>query len=126
MTRNWIYRIIGASSIFALVLIAAGVDEASARGRGEGAKARSGGSHTTVTRTGPNGQTATRDAVVARDPEAGVRTKDVTWTGAEGRTANRNTVTEKTENGRTTTTTVTRPDGSTTVVEKVITREDAP
>jgi hypothetical protein len=42
-------------------------------------------SHTTW--TGENGKTATRDAVVVNDREAGTGTRDVTYTGPEGRRA---------------------------------------
>ena len=76
----------------------------------------------TLARSAEEIDTATRDAVVTRDPESGTRTKDVTWTGRDGQTASRTTVGEKTEDGRSRTTTVTRPDGSTVTWEEEVER----
>jgi len=80
-------------------------------------------SHSTY--TGPNGKTATRDATVVRDREAGTRAKDVTWTGPEGRTATRHTEAQKVEDGVERSTTVTRPDGSTTTRSTTVSRTPA-
>jgi hypothetical protein len=68
-------------------------------------------SHTTW--QGENGKTATRDAVVVNDREAGTRTRDVTHTSPEGKTRTVSDVTQRTDAGYTRDTTVTGPDGKT-------------
>jgi hypothetical protein len=83
--------------------------------------------HTTHSSTpGPDGKPATRDATVVNDREAGTHTKDVTWTGENGKTATRHTEVEKTEDGRTSQTVVTHPDGSTTTRTGSVSRAPAP
>jgi hypothetical protein len=75
--------------------------------------------------TGENGKTATRDAAVVNDREAGTRTRDVTYTGPEGKTRTVNDVTQRTENGHTRDTTVTDAEGRTATRAAVVTRDDA-
>lgn len=78
-------------------------------------------SHTTW--TGENGKTATRDAAVVNDREAGTRTRDVTYTGPEGKTRTVNDVTQRTENGHTRNTTVTDAEGRTATRAAEVTRD---
>jgi hypothetical protein len=66
-----------------------------------------------TTWTGKDGKTATREATVARDKEAGTRTRDVTYTGPDGATRTVNDVTTRTDDGYTRATT-TGPQGNTT------------
>jgi len=80
--------------------------------------------HSTTTR--PDGKTTTRDATVVNDRAAGTHTKDVTWTGPNGKTATRHTEVQKTEDGRTSQTTVTHPDGSTTTRTGSVSHAPAP
>jgi hypothetical protein len=65
----------------------------------------------TDTRTGPNGRTATRDAVVTNDREAGTRTRNVDYTGPNGKTRSVDSVTTRTDDGLERSTTVTNADG---------------
>ena len=74
-----------------------------------------------TTFTDAQGRTATRAAEVVNDREAGKRTQTVQWTGRAGQTASRVTETQKTETGRQTTTSVTRPDGSVVHYDKTVT-----
>jgi hypothetical protein len=67
------------------------------------------------------GRTATREAEVVKDREAGTRMHSVEWTGRGGQIASRVTETQKTETGRESTTTLTRPDGSSVRGAKSIT-----
>lgn len=67
--------------------------------------------HTTW--NGQNGKTATRDATVSKDREAGTRTKDITSVGPDGKTRTVNDVTTRTEQGYDRETVVTHADGST-------------
>ncbi len=67
--------------------------------------------HTTW--AGQNGKTATRDAVVTRDREAGTRTRNITSTGPNGNTRTVNDVTTRTDTGYNRETLVTNPNGST-------------
>lgn len=67
----------------------------------------------TDTWTGPDGRTATRDAVVTNDREAGTRTRNVDYTGPDGRTRSVDSVTTKTEDGIDRQTTVTNARGET-------------
>jgi hypothetical protein len=67
--------------------------------------------HTTW--TGQNGRTATRDAVVTNDREAGTRSRDVTSTGPNGKTQTVNDVTTRTDSGYNRETVVNHADGST-------------
>lgn len=76
-----------------------------------------------TTWTGENGKTATRDATVVKDREAGTRTRDVTYTGPEGRTRTINDVTQRTENGHTRDTSVTDAEGRTATRAAVVTRD---
>jgi len=64
--------------------------------------------------TGPNGRTASRDAVVQNDPQAGTRTRDVTYTGPNGNVRTVNDATQRTDDGYTRTTTATGPKGTAT------------
>jgi hypothetical protein len=66
-----------------------------------------------TTRTDDAGRTASRDATVVRDREAGTRTRDVVYTGPEGRTATVRDVTQRTDDGYTRNTTATGPKGNT-------------
>ncbi len=66
-----------------------------------------------TTWAGQNGKTATRDAVVTRDREAGTRTRDITSTGPNGKTRTVNDVTTRTDTGYHRETLVTNPNGST-------------
>ena len=77
------------------------------------------------TRTGENGKTATRDANVVNDREAGTRTRDVTYTGSEGKTRTVNDVTQRTEDGHTRTTTVTDAQGRTATRAAEVTRDES-
>jgi hypothetical protein len=88
---------------------------------------KTGDGHTThSTTTGPGGKTSTRDATVVNDREAGMHTKDVTRTGPEGQISTRHTEVQKTDDGRASATTVTRPDGSTTTRSSTLSRTPAP
>lgn len=73
--------------------------------------------------TGANGQTATRDAVVTNDREAGTRTRNVEYTGPNGNTASVDTVRTKTDDGFTRSTTVTNAQGETATRDLAVTRD---
>lgn len=60
-----------------------------------------------------DGRTATRETEVARDPEAGERTRRSMTTLPDGRTVTGDDVLRRTEDGYTRSTTVTGPDGAT-------------
>jgi hypothetical protein len=77
----------------------------------------------TDTWTGANGQTATRDAVVTNDREAGTRTRNVDYTGPNGNTASVDSVRTKTEDGFTRSTTVTNAQGETATRDLAVTRD---
>jgi hypothetical protein len=62
---------------------------------------------------GANGKTATRDAVVVNDREAGVRTRNVDYVGPNGRTASVDNTVTRTENGLTRDTVITNGQGET-------------
>jgi len=70
-----------------------------------------------------DGKTATRDAVVTNDPEAGTRTREVDYTGPDGNTASRDTVRTKTEDGFTRSTTATNKDGETATRDLTVSRD---
>lgn len=74
--------------------------------------------HTTA--TNPQGETATRDMTVARDPEAGTRTRTSSFTNFQGQSGSSQSVTTRTDTGSVTATTATRPNGET--VERTVTR----
>jgi hypothetical protein len=73
--------------------------------------------------TGPNGQSATRDATVTRDREAGTRTREVDYTGPNGNTAGVDTVRTKTDDGFTRSTTVTNAQGETATRDLTVSRD---
>ncbi|HUL82338.1 MAG TPA: hypothetical protein VL131_09350, partial [Gammaproteobacteria bacterium] len=62
--------------------------------------------------TGPNGKTATRDATVARDKDAGTVSRDVVETGPNGKTRTIDDKVERTADGYTRETVKTNPNGS--------------
>ena len=61
--------------------------------------------------TNANGKTASRNAVVTNDKDAGTRTRDVQYTGPNGKTASVDSVRTKTEDGFTRSTTATNANG---------------
>jgi hypothetical protein len=65
----------------------------------------------TDTWTGPKGQTATREAVVTNDREAGTRTRNVDYTGPNGKTRSVDSVTTRTDDGFNRQTTMTNAEG---------------
>jgi len=117
----------------AATLIATGSlpDQADARTRrGKGRPAasqqeRSGSVHRETTRTGPGGETRTRQKDTTWQRGNGQATRDTTWTGANGKTATRHTEAQKVEDGVERSTTVTRPDGSTTTRSTTVSRTPA-
>lgn len=109
---------------------------AMADGRRGGAQAqrRDGSRHTETQRTenghtrnstwtGEDGRTATRDAKVVNDREAGTRTRDVTYTGPEGKTRTVNDVTTRTDDGHMRSTTYTDAEGRTATRDAVVKRD---
>ncbi len=75
---------------------------------------RDAGTHTrNVDYTGPNGQTATRDLTVAKDKEAGTVTRDSNYTTVDGREGSKSDVIQRTEDGFTRDTVRTLPSGET-------------
>lgn len=70
--------------------------------------------------TGENGKTATRDATVVNDREAGTRTKNVDWTGPNGGTRSKDVVTTRTDDGFTRNATVTNAKGETATREMTV------
>jgi hypothetical protein len=73
--------------------------------------------------TGPEGKTATREAVVTRDREAGTRTREVDYTGPNGGTASVDSVRTRTEDGFTRSTTITNPKGETATRDLTVARD---
>jgi hypothetical protein len=73
--------------------------------------------------SGANGQTATRDAVVSNDREAGTRTRNVDYTGPNGNTASVDSVRTKTDDGFTRSTTVTNGRGETATRDLTVVRD---
>jgi len=73
--------------------------------------------------TGANGRTATRDAVVTNDKDAGTRTRNVDYTGPQGNTAGVDSVRTKTEDGFTRSTTLTNTKGETATRDLTVTRD---
>jgi hypothetical protein len=73
--------------------------------------------------TGPEGRTATRDAVVTNDRDAGTRTRTVDYTGPNGQTASVDSVTTRTEDGFTRSTTATNPQGETATRDMTVVRD---
>jgi hypothetical protein len=87
--------------------------------------AASGSVHRETTRTGPDGVSRTSQKDTTWQRGDGKVTRDTTWTGANGKTATRHTEVQKTEDGRTSQTTVTHPDGSTTTRSSSVSRAPA-
>jgi hypothetical protein len=77
----------------------------------------------TDTWSGPEGKTATREAVITNDREAGTRTREVDYTGPNGGTASVDSVRTRTEDGFTRSTTVTNPKGETATRELSVSRD---
>lgn len=77
----------------------------------------------TDTWTGANGNTATREAVVTNDKDAGTRTRNVDYTGPNGNTTSVDSVRTKTEDGFTRSTTVTNAQGETATRDLTVTRD---
>jgi hypothetical protein len=77
----------------------------------------------TDTLTGENGQSATREAVVTNDKDAGTLTRNVDYTGPNGNTASVDSVRTKTEDGFTRSTTVTNAQGETATRDLTVTRD---
>jgi hypothetical protein len=75
--------------------------------------------------TDSQGRTATREATVVNDKDAGTRTRDVTYTGRGGQQRTVSEVTQKTDNGHTRDTTLTNAKGETATREAVATRDAA-
>jgi hypothetical protein len=73
--------------------------------------------------TDASGKTATRDAVVTNDRDAGTRTRNVDYTGPNGGTASVDSVRTKTEDGFTRSTTATNPDGETATRDLTVSRD---
>lgn len=73
--------------------------------------------------TGPEGRTATRDAVVTNDRDAGTRTRNVDYTGPNGKTASVDSVRTRTEDGFTRSTTVTNAQGETATRDLEVKRD---
>jgi hypothetical protein len=73
--------------------------------------------------TGPEGRTATREAVVTNDREAGTRTRNVDYTGPNGNTASVDSVRTKTDDGFTRATTVTNAQGETATRDLTVSRD---
>ena len=77
----------------------------------------------TDTWTAANGKTATRDAVVTNDKDAGTRTRDVDYTGPNGKTASVDSVRTKTADGFTRSTTATNAQGETATRDLTVSRD---
>lgn len=77
----------------------------------------------TDTWTGANGRTATRDAVVSNDREAGTRTRNVDYTGPNGKTASADSVRTRTEDGFTRNSTATNANGETATRDLTVSRD---
>jgi len=81
------------------------------------------GHNRTDTWTGANGRTATRDAVVSNDREAGTRTRNVDYTGPNGGTTSVDSVRTRTDDGFTRATTITNPQGETATRDLTVSRD---
>lgn len=77
----------------------------------------------TDTWTGAEGKTATREAVVTNDKDAGTRTRNVDYTGPNGNTASVDSVRTKTDDGFSRSTTVTNAQGETATRGLTVTRD---
>ncbi len=73
--------------------------------------------------TSADGRTATREAEVTNDREAGTRTRNVDYTGPNGRTASVDSVRTKTDDGFTRSTTVTNAQGETATRDLTVSRD---
>jgi hypothetical protein len=73
--------------------------------------------------TGAGGRSATRDATVVRDREAGTRTREATTTLPGGRTRSTSDVTTRTDDGYVRETTLVKPNGATLERDVVATRD---
>jgi hypothetical protein len=73
--------------------------------------------------TSADGKTATRDAVVTNDRDAGTRTREVDYTGPNGKTASVDSVRTKTDDGFTRSTTATNRDGETATRDLTVSRD---
>lgn len=73
--------------------------------------------------TNADGKTATREAEVINDKEAGTRTRNVDYTGPNGKTASVDSVRTKTEDGFTRSTTVTNAKGETATRDLTVSRD---
>jgi hypothetical protein len=73
--------------------------------------------------TNADGKTATRDAVVTNDKEAGTRTRNVDYTGPNGKTASVDSTRTKTEDGFTRSTTATNAQGETATRDLTVSRD---
>jgi hypothetical protein len=112
-------------------LIAAGSlpDQADARSRRGKGKApasretRSGSMHRETTRTGPGGETRTRQQDTTWTRGDGQATRDTTWTGPNGKTATRHTEVQRTGTGHTRHSTYTGPDGKTATRDASVVRD---
>jgi hypothetical protein len=78
----------------------------------------------TDTWTDASGKTATRDAVVTNDRDAGTRTRNVDYTGPNGGTTSVDTVRTRTDNGFTRSTTATNKDGETATRDMTVSRDN--
>ncbi len=115
----------------AAALIAAGslpdqADARSRRGKGKAPasqEARSGSVHRETTRTGPGGETRTRQKDTTWQRGNGQATRDTTWTGANGKTATRHSEAQKTETGRTSHSTFSGPNGNTATRDATVVRD---
>lgn len=132
MNKQTHARLLAAATSAVLVLALANPADARERpGRGAAAprgdfthrveRQRTDTGHTrSDTWTNANGRTATRDATVVNDRDAGTRTRDVEWTGPNGRTAERHDLTTRTDNGYTRESTFTGPAGQTTTRDATV------
>jgi hypothetical protein len=73
--------------------------------------------------TRADGKSATRDAVVTRDREAGTRTREADYTGPNGQSASVDSVRTKTEDGFSRSTTITNPQGETATRDLTVSRD---
>ena len=69
------------------------------------------------------GNAATREADESVDPASGTKTRDVTYTGRDGQVRTSDTTTQRTEDGRTSTTVITDAQGRTTTREAEVTHD---
>ena len=77
----------------------------------------------TDTWTGANGRTATRDAVVTNDRDAGTRTRNVDYTGPNGKSSSVDSVRTKTDDGFTRNTAATNAQGRTATRDLTVSRD---